>query len=321
MKTPFQVRDMNIDPPLVLAPMAGLTHLALRRVIRRYGRPGLFFTEMLSAASVPKENMRDSLFLMTEPEEHPIAFQIFAGTVNRAEAAVMRLRELGVKWIDLNMACPAPEIARKRKSGAFLLGDLETASRILDRIRTLFNGVLSVKIRLGWKADRTWLAELGSLLEVRVDAVALHPRMVQEKLKRKARWEYIGYLKRTVRIPVIGNGDIRCVEDATRMFAETGCDAVMIGRAAAEKPWIFRDIVGGCDWRPGPEDLLKAYRDVVNGIRSLFPDTKALGRIKEYTWYAAENMTFGHHFAGKIQGLKNMNRLDETIEREFRNSC
>lgn len=159
------------------------------------------------------------------------------------------------------------------------------------------------------------------MLQQRVDGIILHPRIVSEKLKRRARWEYIGYLKDAVDIPVIGNGDVKTVDDCNQMFRETGCDAVMIGRTAIQKPWIFHDITVGFDRIPDPEEMLDAYRSVIAEIRNFFPESKAIGRIKEYTWYAAENMTFGHHFASRIQRLKSLSGLDETIEREFRKSC
>jgi len=319
---PFHIRHVTIDPPLILAPLAGVTHLPFRQMVRALGRPGLFMTEMLSARAVMKERVRESLYLMTEPEEWPISFQLVAATPDDAAVAAKRLAGDGVDMIDLNLSCPAPEIAKQRKAGAFLLGEPGRVREMVAAIKAVFDGVLTAKMRIGYEPDVERLCRFGCMLEESgVDAVTIHPRLVSEKLKRKARWPLIGMLKRALTIPVIGNGDVVTISDCARMFEETGCDGVMIGREAVRRPWVFRDITTGASWNPSPGEREEIFRKLVQNIADFFPDRKAIGRIKEIAWYVGERMTYGHHFASSIQATDSVSAVLETIEREFRRSC
>ena len=318
----FNIRHVTIDPPLILAPLAGITHLPFRRMVRKLGRPGLFMTEMLSARAVMRERVHESLYLMTEPDEWPISFQLVAATPEDAAAAAGRLAGDGVDMMDLNLSCPAPEIAKQRKAGAFLLGEPDRVREMVAGIRSVFDGVLTAKVRIGYEPDGERLCRFGRMLEESgVDAVTIHPRLVSEKLKRKARWPLIGMLKRALTVPVIGNGDVVTPSDCARMFEETACDGVMIGREAVRRPWFFRDIFNREPWNPSPEEREQIFRELVMDIVRFFPDRKALGRIKEIAWYMGERMTYGHHFASRIQAADTVSAVFETIDREFRRSC
>ncbi|NOY22464.1 MAG: tRNA-dihydrouridine synthase family protein [Acidobacteria bacterium] len=317
----FKIGNIQINPPLVLAPMAGISHLPFRRLIRKYGAPGLFFTEMLSARALPGEQFDWPGFVQCDEEEHPISYQIFASDPRDAEAATQKLCQGPVDIVDLNLSCPAPEIAKKRKAGAHLLNDLDMISRILRAMKSVSTVPVTAKIRLGKTADRGFLAELAAVFtENEVAAVTIHPRVTGEKLKRVSRWEYIGYMKEMMTVPVIGNGDVKTREDCLRMFSETGCDGVMIGRAAVQKPWIFSTINReGADITP--EFLQKCYLEAVRLVSDYFEEPRFLGRIKEFTWYFSKNMKFGHHFASLIQNADSLTEVKGIVENKFQGSC
>jgi len=314
---PFHIGNVPIDPPLILAPMAGVTHSPLRGLVASFARPGLFFSEMLSARHLADDVKKNSLWLQRGVEEHPMAYQLVAPSPEEAAAGGRCLSDLGAEIVDLNLACPAPAIAGKRRAGGHLLSDLPLIAEILTALRPVVSCPLTVKIRLGVQPDLTFLRDLVAVLEeVGVDAVTLHPRLTTEKLKRRARWEYIGHLKGMTRLPVIGNGDVVTREDCLAMFSQTGCDGVMIGRAAVQKPWLFAEILG----QPREitaEFLWATYQRAQGLICAFFPEHQALGRLKEFTWYFSRNLRFGHRLAARMQNLPTLTACREFTEAEF----
>ena len=318
---PFQIGPVLIDPPLILAPMAGVSHSPLRRLVASFTRPGLFFSEMLSAKHIEDDIKKDSPWLKRGEEERPLAYQIVTATPTEAATGAAHLQGYGAEIVDLNLACPAPNIAGKRGAGGHLLSDLALVAEILAALRPAISCPLTVKIRLGVTPDLLFLRDLVAVLEERgVDAITLHPRLTTEKLKRRARWEYIGHLKDMTRLPVIGNGDVQGPEDCLAMFRQTGCDGVMIGRAAVQKPWLFAEIMGSPP-EITAEFLWSTYREAWHLIATFFPPHQALGRVKEFTWYFSRNLRFGHRLAARMQNLPTIAACREFTEQEFTRSC
>ncbi len=309
---PLKIGNIGIEFPAVLAPMAGITHSPFRNLVAYYSEPGLFFSEMLSAKSVLYEDFSQSIYLkcIDTKKERPIAYQIFASDPESAYNAAIRLsKEPYIDIIDFNLSCPAPEIAGKRKAGAFLLSDLKLAFRILQAIRKATKKPLTVKVRIGSKEDRVFLSELIAMVEeAKADAITVHPRLVKQKLKGKSKWEYIAYVKETARIPVIGNGDVKTKSDFEKMLKETNCDGVMIARAAVQKPWIFAEIKGR-RIEITPDFLIQLYEKMLNLYSEFFPPEKALGRVKEFSWYFSKNLKFGHYFGSKVQASKSVKEI------------
>ncbi|BBB32155.1 tRNA-dihydrouridine synthase B [Thermotomaculum hydrothermale] len=309
---PLKIANLTIDFPAILAPMAGITHSPFRNLILLYQKPGLFFSEMLSSKSVLYEDFSQSIYLrcIDSVRERPIAYQIFASDEESAFLAAKRLnKEEYIDIIDFNLSCPAPEIAKKRKAGAFLLSDLDLAFKILKAVKRGLTKPFTVKVRIGMKEDRELLKDLISMVEeAGADAITVHPRLVKQKLKGKSKWEYIAFVKEIAGIPVIGNGDVKTREDFFRMLEETGCDGVMIGRAAVQKPWIFGEI-SEKEYEITPDFLINLYQRMLELYKEFFPPEKALGRIKEFTWYFSKNLKFGHHFASKVQSSKSVNEI------------
>lgn len=317
----FNIGAVRIDPPLVLAPMAGVSHSPFRRLVASFARPGLFFSEMLSARHLPNDVRKNSLWLQREAVEHPMAYQIVAPTPEEAVIGARELAGYGAEIVDLNLACPAPNIAGRRKAGGHLLSDLALIEKILTALRPAIACPLTVKIRLGVAPDLAFLRELAGVLEATgVDAVTLHPRLTSEKLKGRARWDYIGHLKAMTRLPVIGNGDVTSREDCLAMFRQTGCDGVMIGRAVVRKPWLFAEVLG--EERELTADFLWAtYQEAWRLITEFYPEHMALGRIKEFTWYFSQNLRFGHRLAARMQNLSTLAACRDLVELEFLRSC
>ncbi len=318
---PFHIGQILVDPPLILAPMAGVSHSPFRRLVASFARPGLFFSEMLSARHLPNDVRKKSLWLQRAEVEYPMAYQIVAPNPEEAVIGARELAGYGAEIIDLNLACPAPNIAGKRKAGGHLLTDLGLIEQILTALRPAIACPLTVKIRLGVVPDLAFLKDLAGVLEATgVDAVTLHPRLTTEKLRGKARWEYIGQLKAMTRLPVIGNGDVTSREDCLAMFRQTGCDGVMIGRAAVVKPWLFAEVLG--EKQEITADFLWAtYQEAWRLISEFYPEHQALGRIKEFTWYFSKNLRFGHNLAARMQSMPDLATCREFAELEFLRCC
>jgi tRNA-dihydrouridine synthase B len=234
------LRDLPVRPPLVLAPMAGLTDRDFRLAIRRLGGCGLVSMEFISSEGLTRGNPSTLRLLHFAEEERPIAIQIYGSEPGRMTEAARMVEAIGADVCDINMGCPANKVL-KGCAGAALTADPPLARRIVRAVRATLRIPLTVKYRLGVRDDALTYLELGRMFEAEgVDAVTLHPRTAKRQFGGSADWSHIARLKEAVSIPVIGNGDVRQPSDARRMLAETGCDGVMIGRASLTNPWIFR---------------------------------------------------------------------------------
>ena len=239
----LQIGSVEIRPATVLAPMAGVTDTVFRRFIRNLGGCGLLMTEFTSADGVLRaKDQKAKRFLHFYEDEHPISAQLFGSNPQVMGDAARMVEDKGFDIVDLNLGCPAKKVV-KCNGGSGLLRDLPAIGRIFEAIRSAVKLPFTVKFRAGWSDEEIVCVELAKMAEdCGLAAVALHARTREQGYSGNARWDWIGAIKDAVKIPVIGNGDIRSPEDACRMVAETGCDAVMIGRTAPSNPWIFRQI-------------------------------------------------------------------------------
>jgi tRNA-dihydrouridine synthase B len=243
----FSIGGVKIAPATVLAPMAGVTDTVFRRFIRNLDGCGLIMTEFTSADGVlRKKDQKAKRYLHFYEDEHPISAQLFGSDPQVMAEAARMVEGLGFDLVDLNLGCPAKKVV-KCNGGSGLLRDLPAIGRIFEAVRAAVKIPFTVKFRAGWSDDEIVCVELARMAEAcGLAAVALHARTREQGYSGQARWEWIAAVKDAVKIPVIGNGDIRSPEDACAMVTQTGCDAVMIGRTAPSNPWIFRQIQQYC---------------------------------------------------------------------------
>ena len=239
----LMIGNVAIRPATVLAPMAGVTDTVFRRFIRNLGGCGLIMTEFTSADGVLRaKDQKAKRYLHFYEDEHPISAQLFGSNPPVMADAARMVENLGFDIVDLNLGCPAKKVV-KCNGGSGLLRDLPLIREIFESVRKAVSIPFTVKFRAGWNDDEIVCVELARMAEdCGLAAVALHARTREQGYSGNARWEWIAAIKDAVKIPVIGNGDIRTPEDACAMVAQTGCDAVMIGRTAPANPWIFRQI-------------------------------------------------------------------------------
>ena len=238
----LKIGNVAIAPATVLAPMSGVTDTVFRRFIKRLGGCGLIMTEFTSADGVLRNQRVQGRYLHFYEDEHPVSAQLFGGNPSVLADAARLVEDLGFDLVDLNLGCPAKKVV-KCNGGSGLLRDLPLIRQIFAVVRAAVKIPFTVKFRAGWNDDEIVCVELARLAEsCGLGAVALHARTREQGYSGNARWEWIASVKQAVKIPVIGNGDIRSPEDACAMAAQTGCDAVMIGRMAPANPWIFRQI-------------------------------------------------------------------------------
>jgi len=249
-------------------------------------------TEFTSADGLSR--MRESKrkrYLSYDEDEHPISAQLFGSDPATLAEAAKIVEDAGFDMVDLNLGCPAKRVV-SCNGGSGLLRDLPHIATIFERVRAAVRIPFTVKFRMGWSDQHIVCVPLARLAEESgLNAVALHARTREQGYSGQARWEYIAAVKDAIRIPVIGNGDIRTPEDACTMVAETGCDAVMIGRAAPANPWIFRQIAQytafGCYDQPTPMDRYRMIRDYFVMLMEETEEPAAIGgRMKQFaSWF------------------------------------
>jgi tRNA-dihydrouridine synthase B len=318
----IQIRNLKLYPPLLLAPMAGLTHSALRQILSGYGGVGLLSTEMLWAKRLPFENSRVSPFLIRTAREKPLSYQLLVTTDREIVPAIDTLHKLEADAIDLNMGCPA-RIVGKSGAGFMLMEQPENARRIVLEARKNTPLPLTAKIRLGIKLDEQALKDFCAMLEDGgIDMLSVHARLKKESFARRPRWEWIARIKEWVRIPVIANGGIFTVQDAKDCLRVCGADGLMLGRGAVIKPWLFAEIARDlydCDIAEPKVDLPVLYDNFIDLLGELFRPERRLGRLKEFTHYFALNYKFGHDLASRIQTSKSVEEARERAGIFFEN--
>ena len=329
VRVPAELRigAVMVRPATVLAPMAGVTDTVFRRFIRHaslFSRDpvqdsqpavagiesqisnsqsgcGLLMTEFTSADGLSR--MRETKrrrYLTFYDDEHPISAQLFGSSAETLAEAARIVEETGFDTVDLNLGCPAKRVVGCN-GGSGLLRDLPKIGDIFRAVRKAVSIPFTVKFRMGWNDQQIVCVELARMAESEgLNAVALHARTREQGYSGQAQWQWIAAIKQAVKIPVIGNGDVRTPEDAAAMIAETGCDAVMIGRAAPANPWIFRQIAqytaSGSYDRPTVDDryrMIRAYFEMLlaetEATQELPRDARMgdpVGKMKQFaTWF------------------------------------
>ncbi len=325
MPRPLRYGAIPIDPPLILAPMAGVTDRDFRLIVRRIGGVGLVSMEFVSSKAIVRGNRKTFELMHFVEEERPLAMQIYGSDAPTMCEAARVVEELGADVCDINMGCPANKVL-KGCSGAALMGDLGLAEEIISSVRKTIAIPLTVKFRLGLDEPRRNYLELGRICEANgVAAVAMHARTARQMFSGQADWSHIARLKETLSIPVIGNGDVATPEDALRLLGETGCDGVMIGRAATKNPWIFRQIAARMGHATGgtqlSEPTLADRRDLIlNHFRLVAerePSLYALHKLRKFTGWYTHGLPHGKRLRQSIQGLPDVASFLAAVEDFF----
>jgi tRNA-dihydrouridine synthase B len=271
---------MPID--LRLAPMAGVTNAPFRLVCREAGA-GPLTSEEIDARAYVLGNGKTETLARYLPQERPLAMQLLGADPDILAEAARRLEAAGADGIDLNMGCPVPKIVAKGQGSALMRDPLAAAVIFRTLRQTVIRVPFTIKIRGGWDDHTINAVEIARLAESEgVDAVTVHPRTRSQQFTGRAPWDVIAAVVAAVRLPVIGNGDVRSVEDARAMVAATGCASVMIGRGALGAPWIFR---GAPLDRDGRAAIIRRHAAL---IEAHLPDRLALVQLKKHlAWYSA----------------------------------
>jgi nifR3 family TIM-barrel protein len=318
----MKIGNIDIKNSVALAPMAGVTDLPYRILCKEFGC-GLLYTEMVSAKAILYKNKNTEPLLETNEDENPIAVQIFGSDPDiMGDMALKLSEERTFDIIDVNMGCPVPKIVNNGE-GSALMKNPKLVGEIVKNIVSKVNKPVTIKIRKGFDDSNVNASEIAKIAEANgASAVAVHGRTREQYYSGNADWSVIADVKKAVNIPVIGNGDIKNAIDAKRMYENTGCDGIMIGRAARGNPWIFRDVLdylekGIINEPPTVNDIKKMilrhtellikYKGEYTGIREM---------RKHIAWY-----TFGLAYAttirNKVNHTDSLDELKELIEKEL----
>ena len=303
----FKIGNIEIENPVVMAPMAGITNMAFRRIIKEFGA-GLVYSEMVSDKALCYGNNKTIEMLQIDENEHPVSIQLFGGEVaTMVQAAKFIDEHSNCDIIDINMGCPVNKVL-KADAGSKLLLYPDKIYEIVKGIVENVSKPVTVKIRSGFDHDHINAVEVAKLIEkAGASAIAIHGRTRSQMYEGKADWDIIRQVKEAVNIPVIGNGDIRSVEDAKRMFEQTNVDAIMVGRAALGNPWLIKQIVESLktgEVLPEPTYQEKIAQCLAHGRRlmEIEPEKIAMFQMRGHApWY--------------IKGLKSSARVKNELSK------
>ena len=287
----WKIGNVKIDNQVVLAPMAGITDSAFRRIAKSMGC-GLLSTEMVSDKAIMYENTRTKEMLYMTECERPISQQIFGAEVESFKIAAEYIcKNMKPDIIDINVGCPVPKVAERSKAGSALLKNPQKIGDIVEAVVDTVDVPVTAKIRSGWDNSCINALEVSGIIEdAGASAITVHPRTREQRYGEKADWSIIKDVKNSLSIPVIGNGDIFTCYDAKRMIDETNCDAIMLGRGAIGNPWLIRQCIDYLDEGIEPErvsldekiEMIKRHAELLSEIR---PEKVAMHKMRTHTAY------------------------------------
>mgnify|MGYP004626812311 FL=1 len=316
----LKIGNVELENNLILAPMAGVTNLPFRIICKEFG-PGLVCTEMASSRAMFHNDQKTKRLFNTEGEKRPISFQIFGSDEETMAYSAKYVSEFA-DIIDINMGCPAPKVV-KNGDGSKLLLDLEQAEKVIKAVVENSKVPVTLKIRKGWDKENIVATEIAQIAEnAGISAITVHGRTRSEFYSGKADLEIIKKVKETVKIPVIGNGDIVDEESAYNMFEKTNVDGIMIGRGSFGNPWIFRNIkhyleTGEKLPAPSNDEKLEVMKKHINLAVAEKGEIAVKELRKHIAWYT-KNLKNSSEFRSKINTIETKEELLEMLEAYFK---
>jgi tRNA-dihydrouridine synthase len=306
--------------PLFLAPMAEISHRAFRELLEDFGGCDSYFSEMISAGALLAGGPNEKWYIDAGPKPEKVVFQLVGADSGQISGAAALLDRQECAGIDINMGCSAP-IIRKTGAGAAWMASIDRAGELISRVRPQIKRRLSVKLRIGFQNDFDYLVRFCRRLEAEgTELITLHPRLVTEKFKRLARWDYVGRLRQELKIPVAGNGDIACAEDIVRRAAGP-CDAVMVGRAAVRQPWIFAwarelESAGSASSVPNIEEIGARFLELLSLYQ---PPEFHFSRAMRFFGFFCDNLKWGNYLKTQLNREKTLSGIEQVWREYFKN--
>jgi len=297
---PFKIRNIDIDPPLILSPMAGVTDYTFRRLIKRRGGVGLVVSEFISVEGLTRNNPKSKRQMRFDESERPFAVQIFGGQPERMAMGGEMAEEVGADILDVNCGCPAPKVV-KNGGGSGLLRDLPRLETILKEIKRSISIPLTLKLRTGYSDATINVVDVAKMAEqCGVEHIQVHGRTRDQGYKGLANWDLIRQVKEAVSVPVSGNGDIVSIESGMNRWREAGTDGILIGRGAMQNPWIFRqfaDVLAGREpYQPDLDEKRSVLLEFFEMCLEEMPELVALGKMKQLAGQFTKGLPGGAHF-------------------------
>lgn len=312
---PFKIRDILIDPPLILSPMAGVTDYTFRRLIKRRGGVGLVVSEFISVEGLTRNNPKAKRQMHFDEEERPFAVQIFGGRPERMALGAEMAEEVGADILDVNCGCPAPKVV-KNGGGSGLLREPALLETILKEIKKVITIPLTLKLRTGYSDASINVVDVAKMAEqCGVEHIQVHGRTREQGYKGLANWDLIRQVKEAVNIPVSGNGDITSIRYGLDRWNQSGVDGVLIGRGAMQNPWIFRQLADAIAGREPYQPDLQEKKDVLleffSMCREEMPEIVSLGKMKQLAGQFTKGLVGGAQFR---QTLYHSHSADEILD-------
>ncbi len=313
----FKIGDLEIENPLVMAPLSGVTNIPMRILAKQHGA-GLVVTEMVSAAGLSQGGQKTVEIMAGVPEERPLMVQLFGASPAWMARGAALAQEAGADIIDINMGCPVRKVIR-HGAGSALLKNLPLIKEMLAKVRPVVTAPLTVKTRLGWSPGNGEISELAPILaDAGVDGLTVHGRWAVQKFSGRADWDMIARAVELFPGPVIGNGDVTSHEHVARIMNRTGCAAVMIGRGALGNPWIFSQALDDLAGRPVKEPDISTRHETARRhadlLREHFGPDRSVYMLRSVLMWYSKGLRNAAHFRRRINRVKDYNLLMEILD-------